>query len=251
MTAPEVLLLIDRTAERARLEANLAARRHTLLVGPIGSGKSHLLHVLAQAHPDALVVDQVRPVRVALLALGQGLHARQALCLEGATPTALPWPDCAKRLGRLNVHELTEILVASLRGRGAVLMLDQLEGATPAMGPALERLLEVACLVGATRQLKPGLEKLWWAFDRIDLAPLTREETRQLLWTVADRDRITDPAMFEAKVLSQASPKQEPRKTMVFAERHPWGRGPGPAEGDRTGGRRVDAAGRGQGVSRG
>jgi energy-coupling factor transporter ATP-binding protein EcfA2 len=205
VTAPEAVLLIDRTEERARLEANLAARRHTLLVGPIGSGKSHLLRVLAQARPDALVVEQVRPVRVALVGLCQALHARQALRLEGVTPTTLPWPDCAKRLSRLNVHELTEILVASLRGREAVLILDQLEGVTPSLGPALERLLEVACVLGATRQLKPGLEKLWWAFDRIDLAPLTREETRQLLWTVADREKIADPAMFEAKVLSQAS----------------------------------------------
>ena len=199
------LLLIDRAAERARLEANVATRRHSLLVGPIGCGKSHLLRAVAQTLPDALYVDAVRPFRVTLLTLCQALHARQALRFGDGQPTDLAWPDCAKRLGRLNIRELTDLVVASLADRSWVLVLDQLEGVTPSMGPALERLLEVTCLLGATRQLKPGLEKLWWAFDRIDVAPLTREETRELLWTVADRDRIADPEMFEAKVLGQAN----------------------------------------------
>jgi energy-coupling factor transporter ATP-binding protein EcfA2 len=199
------LLLIDRAAERARLEANVATRRHSLLVGPIGCGKTHLLRVVAETLPDALYVDAVRPFRVTLLTLCQALHARQALRMEDGPPTSLPWPDCAKRLGRLNIRELTDIVVASLTDRAWVLVLDQLEGVTPSMGPSLERLLGTACVLGATRALKPGMEKLWWAFDRIELAPLTREETRELLWAVADRDKLADPAMFEAKVLSQAN----------------------------------------------
>jgi hypothetical protein len=161
--------------------------------------------VVAETLPDTLYVDAVRPFRVTLLTLCQALHARQALRMEDGPPTSLPWPDCAKRLGRLNIRELTDIVVASLTDRAWVLVLDQLEGVTPSMGPSLERLLGTACVLGATRALKPGMEKLWWAFDRIELAPLTREETRELLWAVADRDKLADPAMFEAKVLSQAN----------------------------------------------
>ena len=86
-----------------------------------------------------------------------------------------------------------------------MLILDALEAATPAMAPILEACLEAATVLGATRDCRPGLQKLWWAFERLDLPPLGREEAKALLWTVVDRARIPDPALFEATVLEQAA----------------------------------------------
>ena len=183
----------------------MAARRHSLLVGPIGCGKSHLLRAVARELPRAVSLESLRPLRGSLLALGQALHGHQVLRLPGAGAAALDWPACAKALGRLTVPELTDVLVASLHDRGLVLCLDQLESLTPSKLPTLERLLAEAVVVGATRQRRRGLEKLWWAFDRIDVPPLTRDEARELLWTLAARHRIADPALFESRVLAQAN----------------------------------------------
>lgn len=173
-------------------------------MGPIGCGKSHLLRAVAPTLPRAVYVDQVRPLRVSLLALAQALHARQALRLSDGETPPLPWPECARRLGRLTIPELTAVLAASLHDRQYVLLLDQLEGVTPAMLPALDRLLAEALVLGATRQLTRSCQKLWWAFERIDLPPLSREEARALLWSLADRAQIADPALFEARILAQA-----------------------------------------------
>jgi hypothetical protein len=199
------LRLIGRVAERERCLANAARGRHTLVVGPIGAGKSALLHAVARELPDALVLDAIRPLRMSLLGLCQLLHARQPLVLPSGEAVPPGWPECARRLARLNVRELTEIALANLAGRPGVLVLDQLEGATPSMAPALERLLETAPVLAATRECRPGLQKLWWAFERVDLPPLTRDEARQLLWAVTDPGPLADPALFEAKVLGQAN----------------------------------------------
>jgi hypothetical protein len=202
------LLLIGRAAERDRIQANLAARRHTLVVGPLGAGKSHLLRAVARETPGAITLDAIRPLRAALIQLGQALAAQGPLPADpGASvdpecPAEPPEPDA---LGRLGIHALTEHAAAGLRARAGVLVLDQLEQATPSMLPTLDRLLAEATVLGATRECRPGLEKLWWACDRIDLAPLDREAARQLLWAHADRARITDPALLEATVLAQAA----------------------------------------------
>ena len=198
-------VLIGREAERQRLAENVATGRPTLLVGPIGVGKSYLLRAVARTLPRVLGVDHVWPVRTSLLALCQALHAAQHLTLPGLDAAALPWPDCARKLARLTIPALTDVVTAGLCGRQYVLILDQLDEVTPSLMPTLERLLAEALILGATRQLRPAYQKLWWAFDRIDLPPLTRDETRQLLWTVAERDQISDPTMFEAKVLAQAA----------------------------------------------
>jgi hypothetical protein len=115
------------------------------------------------------------------------------------------WPECAKLLHRVTVRELTTVVVASLRTRPTVLLLDALEAATPAMAPVLEACLEAATVLGATRDCRPGLQKLWWAFERLDLPPLARDEAKALLWSIVDRARIPDPALFEATVLEQAA----------------------------------------------
>jgi energy-coupling factor transporter ATP-binding protein EcfA2 len=199
------LPLIGREAERQRLEENLARGRHTLLVGPIGIGKSHLLRAVAGTLPRAIAVDHIRPIRMSLLAFCQALHVTGELTVAGLDIAALAWPDCARKLARLNVRELTDAVVASLHDRQYVLVLDQLEGATPSMAPTLERFLGEAVVLGATRQLRPGLQKLWWAFESVELAPLSRDEARRLLWSVAEPHEVADPTMFEAKVLAQAA----------------------------------------------
>jgi hypothetical protein len=199
------LLLIGRDAELQALEASVARGRHTLLVGPVGIGKSHLLRAWQQRRPGALAVDSVKSLRVTLLALCQTLHARQALAGPGGAAGPASGPDGARLLGRLTIRELSDVLVASLHGRGLVVILDQLEGATPATLPTLERLLAEALVVGATSRLTPSCQKLWWAFETIELPPLGRDEVRRLLWALAPRDQITDPAMLEAKILEQAS----------------------------------------------
>jgi len=198
------LLLIGREPELQRLRENVARGRHSLLFGKVGLGKSHLLRVLERELPRSIYLEQIRPLRASLLALCQALHARGELGLPGLPPDT-PWAEGAKKLARLNIRELTDLLVQSLHDRGSVLILDQLEGLTPSMAPAMERLLAEALVLGATSQLKPALQKIWWAFDRIDLAPLTREEARELLWALADPAKISDAAMFENKVLAQAN----------------------------------------------
>ena len=198
-------LLIGRDAERTRLATNVAKGRHTLLVGPIGIGKSQLLRAVARTLPQALVLDNIRPLRTSLLGLCETLHAQGQLVLPGTTDPSPDWPACARRLTRLTVRELADVVFASLHDREHVLVLDQLEGTTPSVLPTQERLLAETVILGATSQLKPGLQKFWWAFDVIELPPLSREETRQLLWTLADREQVTDPAMFEAKILAQAN----------------------------------------------
>ena len=93
---------------------------------------------------------------------------------------------------------------ASARARRCSI-LDQLEAATPAMAPVIEACLDAAVVLGATRDCRPGLQKLWWAFERLDLPPLARDDAKTLLWTLVDRDRIPDAPLFEATVLEQAA----------------------------------------------
>src|SRR5262249_59590891 len=116
--------MINRAAERARLLANVARRRHTLLVGPIGAGKTHLLGAVAAEVPEAVYVPHVQPLRLCLLGLAESLHGRGPLRLADGAAAPSAWAECARLLGRMTVRELSDVVVASLRARPTVLVLD-------------------------------------------------------------------------------------------------------------------------------
>src|SRR3989304_8442722 len=136
-------LLIGRAPELQHLRENVPRARHSLLVGKIGLGKSHLLRALNRELSRSIYLEEVRPLRHSLVALCQALHARGHLALTDA-----PWPEALKKVQRLNIRELTEVVAQSLHDRGYVLLLDQLEGLTPPTAPTMERLLVEALVLG-------------------------------------------------------------------------------------------------------
>ena len=208
------------------LQENIAKERHSLLVGPLGIGKSHILRHLAtdlstmyaerpttnagDVHPSSLVVghclylEHISPLKPALMELARKLHKDGHLDVEGIEARYMEWEDVRKKLASLRVHQLANLVTTAMKDQGYVLLLDHLERVTPTMLPHLESLMHVALVIGATDELKATTQRLWWSFEHIEVPPLAHEEARQLLWQVADRSKIEHPQLFETRVLQQA-----------------------------------------------
>lgn len=231
--------LVGREDILSTLQENVAKGQHTLLVGPLGIGKSHLLHHFATTleqgsteareqgswgaegpgstgesspspqHPGTpapqhIYLEHVSPIKPALLGLAEQLHADGVLEVEGIEATYLAWDDVRKKLTPLRVNQLAELVIGCMKHQDYVLVLDHLERVTPTMLPHLNALLDVAVIVAAADELKSSAQRLWWSFDRIEVPPLTNQQARDLLWQVADPDRIAEPQFFETRVLQQA-----------------------------------------------
>jgi energy-coupling factor transporter ATP-binding protein EcfA2 len=213
------------------LQENAAKRRHTLLVGPLGIGKSHILRHFATAleqggkgarepgstgdsspspqHPSShapqhIYLEHVSPIKPALLTLAQRLHADGNLAVEGIEANYMEWEDVRKKIAPLRVNQLADLVIKCMTDRNYVLLLDHLERVTPTMLPHLDALMDVAVVIAATDELKPSAQRLWWAFERVEVPPLPRDQARELLWQVADRDRVANSQLFETRVLQQA-----------------------------------------------
>jgi len=116
----------------------------------------------------------------------------------------MEWEDVRRKIAPRRVSELAQLITECMRDRGYTLVLDHLERATPTMLPHLDALMDVALVIGGADELKPQAQRLWWAFERIEVPPLAREEARRLLWQVAERDRVRNPQLFESRVLQQS-----------------------------------------------
>lgn len=197
--------MVGRTAELQRVLELVAKKRHALIIGDVGLGKSTLLQQVQNRLLAALYVEHLTPPKAALLSILKQLKELKRLKIAGLDAEYLDWKEIVKKISRLTVGDLTDVLVENLRGKDYVLLIDELERLTPTGVPIVERLLEVCTVVGATRSLTSGREKLWWQFQQVELPPLNREDAKTLLWQLVDASKVKDVALFETKVLSAAN----------------------------------------------
>jgi len=208
-------LLIFRQTEYNSLLDNIAKAQHTLVTGDIGIGKTHLLKQVQPELDKAIYVESISPIKLALLEILKTLHQNDDLEIEGVEVEYLAWNELLKKLNRLTIKELEALIQRNLVGRGYVLFLDSLETLTPSAVKKVETLMECATVVGAANKLKSSLKKLWWRFEQIEIPPLTKEESRQLLWQLIaacptasarrDENTIADVELLENKILTQAN----------------------------------------------
>lgn len=197
--------MIGRQTELHKLTENIEKGQPTLLLGDIGVGKSHLLREVQSKLDKAIYVEAVSPIKSALLEILKTLHQNDNLKIEGIEAEYLNWEELIKKLTRLNLKELETLIQNNLPGKGYTLLLDSLESLTPSAVKKVEGLMEQTTVIGAANKLKPSLKKLWWRFERIELPPLTKEESRQLFWSLIGKDNVLDVELLEQMVLNQSN----------------------------------------------
>jgi len=197
--------MIGRRNEQQKLIDNTAKAQPTLLTGNIGVGKTHLLKQVQSQLDKAIYVESISPIKSALLEILRALHQNGDLEMAGVEVDYLDWDELRKKLNRLTIKELEALIQRNLVGRGYVLLLDSLESLTPSAVKKVEALMAQATVVGAANKLKSSLKKLWWRFEQIEIPPLTKDDSKQLLWQLIDRNSIADAELLESKILTQAN----------------------------------------------
>ena len=191
--------------EHSKLLENIQKAQHTLLIGDIGIGKTHLLRQVQSQRDKTIYIESVSPFKSASLEILQTLHENGDLQIKGMDVEYLNPEELLKKLKRLNIKELLDANQKNLSGKGYVLLLDHLETATPSMEKKIEAWMKSTPVVGAANKLKYSLKKLWWRFEQIEIPPLTKDDSKQLLWQLIDRNSIADAEFLESKILTQAN----------------------------------------------
>lgn len=197
-------MLLGRVAELAQLREAITHRRHTLVVGPIGIGKSALLAAAVEGRADALRLPRLQPLKPALLSLAQQLHGQGCLELPEMDSAYLDWEELKPQLVSLSTDELLTQLTPLLSEK--LLLIDDCDGITASTARQVEPWCAQVLLLGAITKLEmnPDLQRWFWHFQFLQMAPLSQEQARALLWTSIDRAAVPDPFVFEQHVLAEA-----------------------------------------------
>ena len=221
-------ITIGRADVLSEVKENLSKGLSTLLVGAPGIGKSHLLKVIEQE----LSVPTNSPLhQEGALPLTKGEQARSAegvLFIDSPTPVKQflhklcdkYCPDWSQRLpskSRASAKEIVELLCSVLKnespspsGRGArgegpgvrVLIIDSLDSLKSSDAELLLPFFEYFTILAAACETPGRLKELWWKFRRVDLPPLDKEASKELIKHLTSGLTIADYELLETRIIS-------------------------------------------------
>ena len=202
---------VGRDEELYQLEDNLNKGIDTLVVGPIGVGKSHLLALLDAE--NALKVKTLSPVKEALINIAEGLHKIGRLCPDGPDN----FETIKKQHTRTSIQGWTDMVLGSVERNEFVLIVDDLSDMTASVGRLIDKLNRKFTIIAALQEVKRPYEKYFWKFDSVEVEHLSAADAKKLIRQCAAGADIEDYRMTETNILQQSA--GNPRAIIEIVER--------------------------------
>ena len=201
---------VGRDEELCQLTDNLSKGIDTLVLGPIGVGKSHLLALLDAE--NALVVKTLSPAKEALINIAKELHKIGRLCPDGPD-----FETIKKQHTRTTIQGWTDMVLGSVKKNEFVLIVDDLSDMTASVGRLIDKLNRKFTIIAALPEVRKPYEKHFWKFDRVEIEHLSTADAKKLIRQCAAGADIEDYAMTETRVLQQSA--GNPRAIIEIVER--------------------------------
>ncbi len=202
---------VGRDKELRQLKDNLSKSVDTLLLGPIGVGKSHLLALLNAE--NALVVKTLSPAKESLINIAKGLHKIGRLCPDGPDK----FETIKKQHARTTIQGWTDMVLGSVEKNEFVLIVDDLADMTASVGRLIDKLNNKFTIIAALPEVRKPYEKHFWKFDRIEIEHLSTSDAKKLIRQCAAGADIEDYRMTETNILQQSA--GNPRAIIEIIER--------------------------------
>lgn len=166
-------MLVDRERELTKVVENMQRGVHTLVFGPMGTGKSALLQEAAfqlnQSRPAGMRAIYVRDCSQCRSLLEGALSN---LPQESRSATRRPLHSTSRVEGWMRVQDLRDMLFSCVRKGRACFLLDHLPPLHHRMQRLLELLEERFTLACAATASRAGYDLYYWRFDKVELGDL-------------------------------------------------------------------------------
>ncbi|HEX8465528.1 MAG TPA: hypothetical protein VF627_13000 [Abditibacterium sp.] len=182
MASTAHMTFIGRAPLLAKCRAAVESGQDVWLLGEHGVGKSALAR---RIHPDALYVPGVTPAKDLLTCLLIELYKRGwwsgPPSKQSEDSRELSSEDIERGTRRLDVKTATACALTALKGRNAILVLDDFDAASPTVVRLCRQLGAHCTLVVCSVESKAGQRPFLFPFVCVEVPRLTRREAAELV----------------------------------------------------------------------
>ena len=161
----------------------------TLLIGPLGIGKTHILKHLAGDEEGVLFFESPTPFKQLLKDICDKLHPN--------------WKD---KLGsKASTQDFIELLQNSPMLSPPLLIIDHLDRLKATDAENFVALMQLFTVLGATDNKDSRLKLIWWKFKELEVSPLETEMIKKMIVHYTQHLSINDYKRLENKLIAQAN----------------------------------------------
>lgn len=208
--------LLGREDEVQTIQDCIKRKKHVLLYGDIGVGKTailqHVYNLIDQKQGSrVLYAEYGKSLKELLINLAFQMHEKYKdlvayeLTDHGIDLNEADWKSIRKKIKRMTISDLCNVLLNSVKGRGYVVIFDHIEAISPTGKAFLESLFQRACVLAGSsyRSRNRHFKKMWWDFKTLEVSNLASAPANELIEKLIGRNtaKIYEPKMFKSKVL--------------------------------------------------
>ena len=208
---------VGRNTEIGTLEKNIDKGINTLLLGPIGVGKSHILENF-KCEKKILRLDDSGTIKKSLgqllLYLYQGDKSHVSNMVYGDAPIE----QIEIKLSRESLKHICGLICSAVQKKEYILCIDRVDNIPPKSVQALEMLKDHFIILAGARLVKIDRTSFLWNFDTLEIKPLTRVHSIELINRLSYDVEVEDFEFFRNHIFEQTN--GNPRAIFEIIDRY-------------------------------
>ena len=191
---------VGRKNELKQINELFHKKVNTILIGPQGIGKSKILSMLS--HEKILFMNDFKGVKTAI---GEILLKLYDGDKEKVIQLITQEADIHKVVTKKSIPNLINLIIKTTEKNEYTLIIDDLSNLTASGVTALEQLKNHFHIMAAARQIKYSHASFLSNFQKVEVTPLSRLESTQLIIKLSKpmRDRIEDLEAYKNHICDQ------------------------------------------------
>ena len=170
---------IGRNSEIEQLQSFANRGINTLVLGDIGSGKSHLLEAI-KLDKKILRLSDSEGIKKSLASILLFLYSSNEAVLS------ILWKDfhedeLRKKIDRESVASMCQLIADTVKPKEYCLIIDDITRITPQGRKAIEKLKDVFIIIASARAVKSNDESFIWNFEKLRLKNLDRQQAFEMI----------------------------------------------------------------------
>jgi hypothetical protein len=195
---------IGRISEFETLANNAKKGINTILLGPIGVGKSHLLDNI-KTDRKILKIDDLSGIKQTLGQLLLYLYDNDKEHCKQLIYGDLDMSSVKVKINKLSIKNISDEIKKIVDQKEYILSIDSVDGITPKGIQLIEELKDHFIIFACARMIKIDRSSFVWNFDRIDVKPLERAKAIELIAKLSYDIQVEDQILFRNHIFEQSN----------------------------------------------
>lgn len=203
-TSPQNFI-VGREDELFQVIESLNKNINTIITGRIGIGKSHLLKQIEVANKKVLKLDEMNNLKMTFVNLLLYLLDNDKEAIKNLIFGDFDKTQITQKLQKDSVYTLIEEIIKITAKHEYILMIDNVDGITAKAVKSIELLKDHFVIITTAREVSVTKANFLWNFERIDLKPLSRQDSIELIHKLSYDMDIQDYELYRSHIYDQSN----------------------------------------------